>query len=136
MGKVEDSSSPSAATDTPKLSSHLGSSRLSPGLSRTGASQTYMRDDTYYCDVVVILVRGRIADLCRRRLTILDFQVEGYLFKIPRFVLQESEIFQVMFSVPPPEDVVVDGSDDDHPLRLDGYLAQDFRQFLRVVLPT
>lgn len=41
-----------------------------------------------------------------------------------------------MFSVPPPEDVAVDGSDVEHPLRLDGYLANDFRQFLRVVLPT
>jgi hypothetical protein len=62
-------------------------------------------------------------------------KVEGVLFKIPRFVLQDSELFQDMFSVPPPPDAVVDGSDDDHPVRLDGYLADDFEQLLRVLLP-
>jgi hypothetical protein len=62
-------------------------------------------------------------------------QVEGVLFKIPRFVLQDSELFQNMFAVPPPPGAVVDGSDDEHPLRLDGYLADDLRQLLRAVLP-
>jgi hypothetical protein len=67
---------------------------------------------------------------------IIDYtQVEGVFFKIPRFVLQDSELFQNMFAVPPPPDAIVDGSDDEHPLRLDGYLADDFRQLLRVVLP-
>jgi hypothetical protein len=40
-----------------------------------------------------------------------------------------------MFRVPPPDDAVVDGSDDDHPLHLEGYLENDFRQLLRVLLP-
>jgi hypothetical protein len=40
-----------------------------------------------------------------------------------------------MFSMPAPPGVILDGSDDDHPLHLKGYLADDFKQLLRVILP-
>jgi hypothetical protein len=62
-------------------------------------------------------------------------QVEGVLFRVPRGIFEQSEAFQDMFRVPPPGDVAVDGSDNDHPLHLEGYLADDFRQLLRVILP-
>jgi hypothetical protein len=57
------------------------------------------------------------------------------MFKIPRFVLKDSELFQDMFSVPTPSGAVVDGSDDNHPLHLKGYRADEFKQLLRVILP-
>jgi hypothetical protein len=40
-----------------------------------------------------------------------------------------------MFHVPPLIDTVLDGCDDEHPLYLEGYLAEDFRRLLRVLLP-
>jgi hypothetical protein len=40
-----------------------------------------------------------------------------------------------MFALPVGEGVDVDGSSDERPLRLEGYLAEDFRQFLRVLVP-
>lgn len=93
-----------------------------------------MRDDVYYCQVVVILV-SYICPNVQRGGRLKSIQIEGVLFRIPRFVLQDSEIFEVMFSVPVPKGTIVDGADDEHPLRLDGLHADDFRQFLRVVLP-
>jgi hypothetical protein len=62
-------------------------------------------------------------------------QVENVLFRVPRAIFRQSKIFQDMFSVPPGNGVIVDGSDDEHPLRLDGYTADDFRQLLKVILP-
>jgi hypothetical protein len=40
-----------------------------------------------------------------------------------------------MFSIPQFASGVVEGSDDEHPLVLEGHLAQDFKQLLRVLLP-
>lgn len=62
-------------------------------------------------------------------------QVEDFLFKVPKDILEQSEAFQDLFGVPLLENVAVGGSDDDHPLHLDGCVAEDFRQLLRVVLP-
>jgi hypothetical protein len=57
------------------------------------------------------------------------------VFKVPRTVFNGSELFRHMLEVPQPSGQPVDGSDEDHPLRLDGYSAADFRQLMRVVLP-
>lgn len=56
---MEYSSSQNAAEDVPKLSSRLESSGLSSGLPQMleGIRSTYTRDETYFCDVIVILVR-------------------------------------------------------------------------------
>ena len=40
-----------------------------------------------------------------------------------------------MFSLPPPEQSPVDGSSNEHPLRLDGYSLHDFRALLKVMFP-
>jgi hypothetical protein len=62
------------------------------------------------------------------------YQVEDRLFSIPRNVLLPSVVFQDMFSLPQPPDVRPDGSDEDHPLRLETVSASEFRTFLRLVM--
>ena len=62
--------------------------------------------------------------------------MEDCLFRVPRRVLEEGELFQDMFSLPPPEDHIVDGMDDQHPLRLpEAYGKTEFRRLLNVLLP-
>jgi hypothetical protein len=61
--------------------------------------------------------------------------VENKLFRVPKAIFEQSEAFQDMFSVPQAENEAVEGSDDEHPLVLEGYLAHDFKQLLRVLLP-
>jgi hypothetical protein len=62
--------------------------------------------------------------------------VEDTLFRVPRVILEQSEVFQDMLSMPQAADgSPVEGSDDDHPLHLQGYLASDFEQLLRVLWP-
>jgi hypothetical protein len=63
--------------------------------------------------------------------------VERVLFKIPRSVLNDSEVFRDMFSMPANStvDTVLDGENRDQPLRLDGYSVADFRILLRVIHP-
>lgn len=64
-------------------------------------------------------------------------QVEKCLFRVPRRALEEGELFQDMFSLPPPEDQIVDGTDEQHPLRLpETYGKAEFRLFLEVLLPS
>jgi hypothetical protein len=64
-------------------------------------------------------------------------QVENILFRVHRAIFDQSEVFQDMFLVPPPGsgDTIVDGADDEHPLILHGYTAEDFRQLLKVTMP-
>jgi hypothetical protein len=63
-------------------------------------------------------------------------QIENVLFRVPKALFEQSETFSDMFRLPSPRKVIVDGSDDEHPLYLEGYLASDLRQLLRVtVLP-
>ena len=62
--------------------------------------------------------------------------MEGCLFNVPRGPFeQHSEVFRDMFELPVPENIVPDGSSDEHPLRLDGVMKNDFRQLLRVMFP-
>ncbi|OBZ75084.1 hypothetical protein A0H81_05026 [Grifola frondosa] len=77
---------------------------------------THVRDDTFYSNDVIFLV-------------------ENVLFKVPRNVFEESEIFRTMFSLPVPDGGVADGSSDEHPLHLEGIACDDFRPFLRVLVP-
>ncbi|OBZ75090.1 hypothetical protein A0H81_05020 [Grifola frondosa] len=75
------------------------------------------RDDCFYDDPVIFLV-------------------ENVLFRKPRRPFaQESEVFRNMFELPVPEGSVVDGSSDEHPLRLEGVSSADFRYFLKVLFP-
>ncbi|GBE86157.1 hypothetical protein SCP_0900340 [Sparassis crispa] len=64
------------------------------------------------------------------------FLVEGTLFKVTRRNLEsDSEVFRDMFAMPVSGNATADGSDDEHPLRLEGVAKEDFAQLLRVIYP-
>jgi hypothetical protein len=62
-------------------------------------------------------------------------QVEKVIFKVPRVVLNGSEVFRHMLDLPQPADQPSEGSTEDRPLRLDGHSAGDFRLLLKLLLP-
>lgn len=63
-------------------------------------------------------------------------QVQDRLFRVPRHTLEaQSVVFQDMFSFPPPPDAEVEGSSDEHPIRLDGVTVDEFRHLLKVLYP-
>lgn len=62
-------------------------------------------------------------------------QVEDTLFKVPRASFERSELFATTFSLSNTENTVVDGSDDEHPFKLDGINKSDFQAFLEVLYP-
>ncbi|KIM62352.1 hypothetical protein SCLCIDRAFT_25084 [Scleroderma citrinum Foug A] len=69
-------------------------------------------------------------------MTFVTLQVEDCLFRVPRHTLEaQSTVFRDMFSFPPPPDTEVEGSSDEHPIRLDGVAADEFRQLLKVLYP-
>ena len=60
-------------------------------------------------------------------------QVENCLFKVPRGPFQtESIVFRDMFLLPQGE--IVEGLDDERPIKLDGIAKSDFEQLLKVLL--
>jgi hypothetical protein len=61
-------------------------------------------------------------------------QVEGQLFKLPRFLLEQSPVFRDMFSVPQGRECQ-EGRDLKNPIILHGYSAFDFTQLARVLIP-
>jgi hypothetical protein len=61
--------------------------------------------------------------------------VENTLFRVPRLLFAHSEVFRDMFSITQGPDSVEDGTDDEHPLRLDGYQALDFERLMMFLLP-
>jgi len=68
---------------------------------------------------------------------ILAWQVEGTLFRVPKYGFEESPgVFSTVFKLPPnPENPNVEGSSDEHPFELHGISKIDFRSFLRVLYP-
>ncbi|KAJ7169151.1 hypothetical protein C8R43DRAFT_876246, partial [Mycena crocata] len=62
-------------------------------------------------------------------------QVEGTLFRVPRFQFERhSEIFATTFCLPPPTGKA-EGSDDSNPLKLEGINKLDFQRLLKVLYP-
>ncbi|KAG7449824.1 uncharacterized protein BT62DRAFT_963326 [Guyanagaster necrorhizus] len=63
------------------------------------------------------------------------FLVGGQLYQVPRHHFEKSsDIFASMFSLPPDtESAVADGSDDDHPIELQGVESKDFECLLKVL---
>ncbi|KDQ55085.1 hypothetical protein JAAARDRAFT_114741, partial [Jaapia argillacea MUCL 33604] len=62
-------------------------------------------------------------------------QVEGQLFKVPRYgFTAEPSVFQTTFSLPQ-GDQQAEGSCDENPLRLEGISAVDFQGLLKVMYP-
>jgi hypothetical protein len=61
-------------------------------------------------------------------------QVEDTLFKIPRYLFEESsDVFRDMFQLPAQEDVPREGSSDENPLFLSGICKTDFRLLLKAL---
>ena len=61
-------------------------------------------------------------------------QMEGTLFKLPRYLFEESsDIFRDMFSLPVPEGTSYDGCSDEQPLILEGVRKEDFRCLLKAM---
>jgi hypothetical protein len=69
------------------------------------------------------------------QLSVNGVQVENTLFRVPRFVFKDSSVFQDMLSVPQGDSGTLEGTNEEHPLVLPSYQANDFRQLLRVLLP-
>jgi hypothetical protein len=51
---------------------------------------------------------------------------------VVRQVFDKSPVFQHMFSLPREQGTAADGSDDAHPLKIEGVKMDDFRLFVRV----
>ncbi|KIM71308.1 hypothetical protein PILCRDRAFT_82922, partial [Piloderma croceum F 1598] len=60
-------------------------------------------------------------------------QVEDTLFRVPQAYFEHTAIFKTIFTLLPAHNSPVDGSDDEHPFRLEGISKCDFRAFLHVV---
>ncbi|KAI6098012.1 hypothetical protein EDD16DRAFT_1498838, partial [Pisolithus croceorrhizus] len=61
--------------------------------------------------------------------------VEDSLFKVPREPFEkESEVFCDMFSLPQGSSVVVEGTSDENPIRIDRTSKDDFEQLLKALL--
>ncbi|KAJ6548871.1 hypothetical protein B0H19DRAFT_1074677 [Mycena capillaripes] len=74
-----------------------------------------MQDKTYYLDSIT-------------------FQVEDYLFKVPRYHFERnSEIFASTLTLPVTGDV--EGGSNQNPIKLDGVSSVDFERLLVVLYP-
>ncbi|KAK0486318.1 hypothetical protein IW261DRAFT_791339 [Armillaria novae-zelandiae] len=63
------------------------------------------------------------------------FLVENQLFRVARHLfVNTSEVFSTMFSLPQDNVGVVDGSDDEHPLILQGVESADFENMLEALV--
>ncbi|KAJ2930377.1 hypothetical protein H1R20_g6725, partial [Candolleomyces eurysporus] len=63
-------------------------------------------------------------------------QVEEIVFEAPRYRFTEhSEVFENMFHLPTGSDGDVEGRDEEHPIMLDGYKANDFSALMKVLYP-
>ncbi|KAL1744852.1 hypothetical protein HDZ31DRAFT_63743 [Schizophyllum fasciatum] len=82
-----------------------------------GDTFTARRDECFYLDVVT-------------------FQVTQTLFRIPRYAFEGgSAVFASMFTLPPGTGQDTEGCSDEHPIVLEGATDDEFRQFLRILLP-
>lgn len=99
--------------------------------------ETIVQDDTFYFDNVVFQV-------CRKSISCSpgvlfssssNGQAENVLFKLPRQLLAGSGVFADMFALPPGENGQEEGRDNEHPIKLPGVTADEFRGFLKTVHP-
>jgi hypothetical protein len=54
---------------------------------------------------------------------------------VPRGIFKGSTVFDAMYSLPQAQDVVADGSDDLHPLKLESITYDDFKPFVKAANP-
>ncbi|PBK73990.1 hypothetical protein ARMSODRAFT_567436 [Armillaria solidipes] len=79
-------------------------------------SKAYVQNKHFYWEPITILV-------------------EDQLFKVTRRMFEESsEVFSTMFSLPQGGSSPVDGSDDEHPLVLQGIKSIDFENLLKAIV--
>jgi hypothetical protein len=102
---------------------------LSAAMSGAGIS----RDSSYYCHDVIVLVRD--SEILEIEATKKWLQVDKTLFKVPRAVFNNSEVFQDKFAMPLTDGEPIEETCDEHPLRLEGHSATEFRRLLKVLLP-
>ena len=63
-------------------------------------------------------------------------QVEEIVFESPRYRFTEhSAVFEDMFRLPNGSNGNVEGRDEEHPIVLDGYKANDFSALMKVLYP-
>lgn len=63
-------------------------------------------------------------------------QVEGTVFAVFRKnIIDDSEFFRELLSMPPEKDQPVEGSCAEHPLRVEGVQKEDMRLLLRALYP-
>ena len=60
--------------------------------------------------------------------------MEDNLFKVPRACFERS-FFDIIFTLPAANNTAVNGSDDDHPFKIEGIKKVDFLGFLKVLYP-
>ncbi|KAK0212380.1 hypothetical protein DFS33DRAFT_1280970 [Desarmillaria ectypa] len=65
------------------------------------------------------------------------FLVEDELFRAPRYqFINHSDTFKAMFTLPQGQNINVEGSSDDNPIRLQGIGKLDFERLLKYMYPT
>lgn len=85
---------------------------------------------------VVFQVSGICFCISKDRHYDFRFQVENTLFSVLKHAFMEPETpFETMFSLPPEDPKIVEGSSDDNPIILEGIAAADFAAFLHVLYP-
>jgi hypothetical protein len=130
---ADDAASQTTSREEDIISLPSGSDAGSISLSKGKDVQRtpYTRHSKFYFKDVVILVS---CDCIKAVIPTKYFQLENELFRVPEVVFEHSEAFVDMFAVPLPPDMIVEGTDDSYPLHLEGYLAEDFTQLLRVLI--
>jgi hypothetical protein len=108
-------------------------SYLQPDLHTATDSDVIQRDEAYY-HVDIIFSVNFFKLFTTHLMTHFRLQVENTLFKLPRYLFEESsEVFRDMFLLPAPEGMPYDGSSDEQPLILQGVHKLDFRRLLRAM---
>ncbi len=99
-------------------------------------SKAYIQNKHFYWEPITILVSLLLHIVqSRREADLLFTQVEDQLFKVTRRMFEESsEVFSTMFSLPQGGSSPVDGSDDEHPLVLQGIKSTDFENLLKAIV--
>jgi hypothetical protein len=65
---------------------------------------------------------------------VIVIEVEGRITRVPRRLFAESTVFRDMLALPQARGAIVDGSDDKHPLKLEGIKYNAFKAFVRVAM--
>ncbi|KAF9552803.1 hypothetical protein CPC08DRAFT_728349 [Agrocybe pediades] len=98
------------------------------------------RDDIFYVDTIVFKVFAPLEPirLSKHLLNLPVFKVENTLFRVPRCGFEVPGcFFATMFTLPGPGEKgeQIEGTDDAHPILLEGIQKSHFKSFLKVLYP-